>query len=307
MRAMSDHPEKLTTDGMLVTREKHRKLFLAMLLASFYAVPANGCAMDDTLFTDEQLTGACGLHLDNLRRLITWGAVKPVQAGGGRGRVRLWSFQQAMRVAVTAEFFEAGFSLQMAHTLTYCLPLDDMLRLFDPEFIERYADLSAPPERHIKQLVSRRGSSYWLPAGSVGSEIVILDRRLVYADVLGQAPQLFGKIDRAGNRFYPTYDPKRFLSGVLSKAIGHPLQEAAIAQVGRESLLIDDRYFGADERDLTAYCHKITRGLETQLIGDEYLYRNLLKINLNTGLVIAFRRLLGLPVKYETADEHLHD
>ena len=42
-----------------------------------------------TTFTGDAVTAACGLHRDNLRRLITWRAVIPVQAGAGRGRVRL--------------------------------------------------------------------------------------------------------------------------------------------------------------------------------------------------------------------------
>lgn len=261
--------------------------------------------MDEKTFTDEQVTAACNLHIDNLRRLITWGAVKPVQAGGGRGRVRLWSFRQAMRVAVTAEFFEAGFSLQMAHTLAYCLPLDDMLRLFDPDFIERHIDLDDPKEKHIKRLLSARTSNYWLPRDVVGSEIVILDRRLVYADILGESHELFGLIDPAANRYYPTHDPKRFLWGVLSNTVGSRLKAPAIAEIDRDSLLLDKMYFEAGPAKIRKFCEKIMRGVETYLIDPEdYLYRNLLKINLNVGLVIAFRRLLGLPVTYEKVEEH---
>src|SRR5216684_6744624 len=89
-------------------------------------------AMSEAVFTDEQVTNACNLHIDNLRRLITWGAVCPVQSGGGRGRVRQWTARQALRISVTAQFVEAGFSLQMSHTITYCLPLDDLLYAYDP-------------------------------------------------------------------------------------------------------------------------------------------------------------------------------
>jgi hypothetical protein len=263
--------------------------------------------MGETVFTDEQVTRACNLHIDNLRRLITWGAVKPVQAGGGRGRVRLWSFAQAMRVAATAEFFEAGFSLQMAHTLSHCLPLDDMLRFYDPHFIEQNVDLKDPKEKHVKRLLSRRGSNYWMPEAAVGSEIIIIDRRLVYADVLGDTPTLFGIIDPTNNLYYPTFDPKHFLWGMVSPEIEPPFPTPAIAKISRASLLIDRGYFQDDEKTLEALFTKITKDIETQ-IGDpdEHLFRNYLKINLNVGLVIAFRKLLGLPVAYEAADERLN-
>src|SRR5262249_55086916 len=84
-------------------------------------------------YTDAQVLDATGLPIDSLRRLITWGAVRPAQAGGGRGRVRLGTTRQALRITATAQFTAAGFSLQMAHTLTYCVPLDGLMGIFDPE------------------------------------------------------------------------------------------------------------------------------------------------------------------------------
>ena len=68
-------------------------------------------------FTDEQVTEACNLHVDNLRKLITWGAVIPAQAGGGRGRVRLWTMGHVRRISITASIQNAGFSLRLAHTI----------------------------------------------------------------------------------------------------------------------------------------------------------------------------------------------
>lgn len=262
--------------------------------------------MGGIVFTDEQVTSACNLHIDNLRRLITWGAVKPVQAGGGRGRVRLWSFAQAMRVAATAEFFEAGFSLQMAHTLTYCLPLDDMLRLYDPEFIQKHVNLNDPKEKHVKRLLSRRGKNYWMPEDAVGN-LIIIDRRIVYGDLLGDDHMLFGIINIINNLFYPSWNPNRFYWGMVSEGLDIPPATPAITEINRKSLLIDRRFFEDDEAALREFQSKLMDNIETPIYDpNELLCRNYLKINLNVGLVIAFRKLLGLPVAYEAAEERLN-
>jgi len=86
-----------------------------------------------------------------------------------------------------------------------------------------------------------------------------------------------------------------------------PFPTPAIAKISRASLLIDRRYFEDDEEALRAFFTKITKDIETQIDDpDEHLFRNYLKINLNVGLVIAFRKLLGLPVAYEAAEERLN-
>ncbi len=88
--------------------------------------------MDTQTFTDQQVTTACGMHQDNLRRLITWKAVIPVQARGGRGRVRLWSMEHARRISIISTLFNAGFSLRLAHTIAYCLPFEQRLNTYEP-------------------------------------------------------------------------------------------------------------------------------------------------------------------------------
>lgn len=254
-------------------------------------------AMEEKLFTDAEVTAACGLHIDNLRRLITWGAIKPAQAGGGRGRVRLWTFRQSMRVAVTSEFVDAGFSLQMAHTLTYCLPLDDMLAVYNPAFIERHVDLNDPKEAHIKALVSREADDYWPVEGMVGN-VILLDRRAVYADVLGDDPYLFGIIDQDKNIFYPAHDPAKFLSGLISSRTPAAKIERGIAQIARESLLIRPEH-SSDRRALKQRVSKMLAEFPSSIAEpDEYVTRSCLKIHLNVGLTIAFRKLLNLPVDY---------
>lgn len=253
-----------------------------------------------TKFTDAEVTAATGLHVDNLRKLITWRALRPVQAGGGRGKVRLWSFPQAMRVAVTAELVYAGFSLQMSHTLTYCLPFDDLLMVYDPAFIAAHVDLEK--DSHIREMLDPDRGDLKPNPNMVGSEFIIVNRSAVYTDLLGDSPTLFGFIDEAGNRFFPTFDPKRFLFGMVAESTGVK-GRPGIRDVDRKSLLIDQIYFTATRKRLEAFCRSLTEGHETQIDDfEDQGFRNVLSINLNVGLIRAFRRLLGLSV-YEPRTE----
>ncbi len=93
--------------------------------------------VDDRTYTDEQVTSACDFHVDNLRQLITWRAIVPAQKGGGRGRVRLWTMSDVQRISTIASIFNAGFSLKMAHTLSYLIPVSDfIIGIFDPMVLE---------------------------------------------------------------------------------------------------------------------------------------------------------------------------
>ncbi|HEX3861798.1 MAG TPA: hypothetical protein VHY35_08925 [Stellaceae bacterium] len=254
--------------------------------------------MNDTLFSDKQVTSACNLHVDNLRRLITWGAVTPAQAGGGRGRVRQWTARQALRVSVTAQFVEVGFSLQMAHTLTYCLPLDDLLYAYDPVIIRTVlkSDRDEGALR-LKAMISRRGKYYWPGKRYMGSEVIIVDRQFVYADVLGDCPTLLAVIDLERQRVYPSFSPLQFVFGA-GMAEDHNLPKIIDAQkISRNSLLIDDEHLTEDRphRPLPI----IPQDLDSQLLSlDTLVCRNFIAINLAVGLTACVRKLLNLPLHY---------
>jgi hypothetical protein len=250
--------------------------------------------MKDKKFTDEEVTKACNLHIDNLRRLITWGAVTPAQAGGGRGRVRLWTLSQAMRIAVTAEFVESGFSLQMAHTLTYCLPFDDMLNLYDPDFMKKHFVIAHSPV--IRAMLSPDETAYWFAKNIMGSALFVINRRLVYGNLLDEEGQLFGVIDTERNRFLPLWDPNVAWLGPVVGSTGLPPKRPAFKRVSRQSLLIDDAFFSRSERSRRRLILDFSEGQERIVEPDKLHYRSLLKLNLNVGLVIAFRRLMGFPV-----------
>jgi hypothetical protein len=261
--------------------------------------------MDDRRITDEQVTTACNLHIDNLRRLITWGAVKPVQSGGGRGRVRLWSLPQAMRIALTAEFFEAGFSLQMAHTLTYCLPFDDMLALYDPKFLSEKVDLNKPENAQLKEMLHRDGKDYWPGPDNVG-HVIVLDRRFVYADILGDTYQLFAIIEPERNRLHPMSDPRVFYFGVVTE--GSRKRKPGFKSVTPSSLLIDQFHFTAGKQRRLRQVLELSKNVESQIDDPtDYVYRNCVSLDLGVGLAVAFRKLLGLPAAYPYETEREDD
>ncbi|MEI6987176.1 MAG: hypothetical protein WCK65_13705 [Rhodospirillaceae bacterium] len=73
---------------------------------------------DEKLFTDAEVTYATGLHVENIRKLINWGAVSPAKGGKGRGNVRLWDELRCSYIARIAAMYNNGFSLRMAHTIS---------------------------------------------------------------------------------------------------------------------------------------------------------------------------------------------
>jgi len=260
--------------------------------------------MDEKTFTDEQVMRACNLHIDNLRRLITWGAVKPIQAGGGRGRVRLWSFPQAMRVAVTAEIFDAGFSLQMAHTLTYCLPLDDLLKFYDPDFLRKKLDLNDPRNARLKSMLGTAGGIY-LPEPSSAGNIVVVDRMLVYADVLGDTYRLYGYLNR-GNRYQPLWNWRRFYSEPVAEQPRK--RDQRITRPTPKSLLLD-----VDPGNRARLLYRLrSQKFSAYQLDDPAAYfskmiRNYLRVNLALGLTLAFRKLLGLSTFYPAARDRSNE
>jgi hypothetical protein len=257
--------------------------------------------MSETVFTDEQVTNACNLHIDNLRRLITWGAVRPVQSGGGRGRVRQWTARQALRISVTAQFVEAGFSLQMSHTITYCLPLDDLLYAYDPGIIrKRLWGGRDPGSRRLRAMISRRPKNYWPDKAAIGSEVIIVDRQFVYADVLGDCPTLFAVVDLERQRVSPTYSPYEFVFGAGMVEDFELPKVADARNVSRSSLLIDDEFIFNKITPIL----DIPKGMDTQILSlDRLVCRNFISLNLAVGLTACVRKLLGFPIDYYPMQE----
>jgi hypothetical protein len=258
--------------------------------------------MGEKTFTDAEITAACGLHVDNLRKLITWGAVRPVQSGGGRGRVRLWTLKQAMRIAVTAQFVEANFSLQMAHTLSYCLPFDDILQFFDPDFLKDI-DLEDPKEAHTKKMLSPEEEKYWPSLDHIGSDFFIVDGQAVYGDLLADSGILFGIIDYRENKYFPIWTISSPLWGAISESLGKP-PELGWRNIDRKSLLVDDVFLFSDDYEIKKELTKEKQGKFDCQVNyvREMKFKTLTYINFAAGLSMTFRRLLGLPVNYHPTE-----
>lgn len=80
--------------------------------------------MQGSNFSDDQICDAVGVSGADLRRLITWKALRPAEGGRGRGRTRGWTLPHLRWIAMVAAFKDAGLTLRMAHTATFALALD---------------------------------------------------------------------------------------------------------------------------------------------------------------------------------------
>ena len=275
-------------------------------------------------YTDDEVTGACNLHIDNLRRLITWGAVRPVQAGGGRGRVRKWTADQVLRISVTAQFVDAGFSLQMAHTLTHCIPQYHLVYTYDPERIRPYL------ERHeissgSTALASRHAfgsqAPHWRP-----SRVVIIDRKLLYANDFDYWYSYYAAIDLELNRVYPTISPyEHLLEDKVQQEVfyskPHPfryssregqydaiLRNNPYLDIVRSSLLIDEEFLEIKSPEREDFFRKIlTEGIPNDFYSfDDLICKNFVVIDLSLGLTVCVQKLLGLPLSYWPMEKEQH-
>jgi len=250
---------------------------------------ANSELPGPALFTDQQVIAATGMPVDSLRRLITWGAVRPSQSGGGRGRVRLWSTHQALRVCVTSELAAEGYSLRMAHTLAYCLPLTNLMLWFDPEFAKvmaRHADSSG--KDLVRMLTQRKQPKYWPGPSQYGnSQILILERRLVYSNSSDEEFELVAEIDSERQRVLPVHDPEREVQG--------DTDDEDPPTIDKTSLLIDRRYLSGKEKRRLEGHEAVIRTQKLDMI----MCRSLLSLNLSLSFVLCVRRLQGLKTRFE--------
>lgn len=239
-------------------------------------------------YTDTQVLGATGMPIDSLRRLITWGAVRPAQAGGGRGRVRLWTTGQALRISVTSQLAAAGFSLQMAHTLAYCIPIANLTLLYEPDallpIMARGSDRTA--KDLLKALTQKDQPKVWPAPGLLdSSQILVLDRRFVYTNVFEGDYELMAEIDPERQRVIPLHDPEREAESDA---------ESEESTIDKASLLIDRRYLSGkgNRKQLSGHLEIRTKNL------DMIMCRSLLSINLSLGFKLCVRQLQGFATKY---------
>jgi len=250
-------------------------------------------------YTDQQVIAATGMPVDSLRRLITWGAVRPAQAGGGRGRVRLWTTRQALRISVTAQFGAAGYSLQMAHTLAYCVPLDSTLSIYDPEML-----VAIVPEerggkwakrtiaRRLYDLLTKSEQPDWSASDGWPGEVYIVDGRYLYSDVGGKKSVLSqtAEIDPDRQRVVPYTDPgkTRVYDPIFKREFA-----ADVSRIEISSLMIDLKYLSAKGRE-----REKTWNAPITVNPDYLNCKSALTINLALAFIICVRKLRGLRADY---------
>ena len=264
----------------------------------------------EKIFTDEQVTNATGLNHDNLRRLITWGAVKPIQSGGGRGRVRLWTARQALRVSVTSQFVEAGFSLRMAHTLSYCIPLDELITSFDPDAHTAPSQKSKKPQppTALEAALLDDEEKALIKASKFGGQVLIVDGKYVYSDVFKKDFFIWAVINFRLQRVYPLISP--FLSYRSALKSGrHKVEKSTdAANINVSSLLVHPRFRSRTAHDFQGedFVEKLLGVGGKDLIYpmnyvvslDRLVSKKFLVINIAVGLTVCLRKLLGLDVIY---------
>lgn len=241
---------------------------------------------DRRLFTDEQVMEACGITQENLRKLITWRAVTPVQSGGGRGKVRLWASKQVNRICVTEQFRGAGFSLRMAHTLTYALPLDNLLYLYNIDSV--FANEKHRENSLVKRLLYK-GSYEVLGDYERKGHVVVINNKHVYTDATGDVPLAVGDLDWDNNCFIAFNDIERVANDKYNREAGFNALDLDVVGIDKSSLLLCGDEASREE------ARKQSKG--RRIIQWPYLYGwSTLVISLYIGLDYTFRRLLELPV-----------
>lgn len=193
----------------------------------------------------------------------------------------------------------------MAHTLAYALPLDDMLSLYDLDFLDTLqTDIN---EFVGKNLVGREEAEiypYWRAIGHV----VVVNNKYVYSDALGDYPTLWGVIDWDKNVFVVRKKLESFYWGMVANNVDNHPKHVGVNDIDRSSLLVCEFDYSSDA-SAKEYWNSLMderNGVPYMLYDpDDYGFSSLM-INLYVGLHVMIRRLLGLPyrlVKYESRHE----
>jgi hypothetical protein len=254
--------------------------------------------MEAETFTDEQLTTACELHVDNLRQLITWKAVIPYQRGGGRGRVRLWTLDHVYRISMTASIFNAGFSLKMAHTLAYLIPMDGFLYFRRPGWLDRSGWFDPKNSR-----VEPDDRDWFIHV--VNGRFLYLDEGLPPPDFDRNAkhvrePFYYGKLNREHTLLKSRIDFAHFYAP----------EDASVDDIDPTFSKLPEWYYdttpkwertgsSTPEVDPSSLAWEYEPSLDEELANDAFTRpKSKLSINLTLALRIATRRALNLPLDY---------
>jgi hypothetical protein len=164
-------------------------------------------------------------------------------------------------------------------------------------------------------MISWTGQEYWPGRDSLGSEVLIVDRRLLYANVLAHHAMLFAVIDPSLQRVFPAFNPHQYYLGVgIADDFKLP-KLLDVKRIARSSLLIDDDFLLDQQpsvdllkQHISLFRKHIPSGVSQIIDRPERLVcKHLIMINLAVGLTSFVRRLLGLPVEYHPFEEELDE
>jgi hypothetical protein len=237
--------------------------------------------MSNELYTDDQLLEATGLHIDNVRKLVTWGAVRPAKGGRGRGNVRMWYAHTVRHIACVAALVNAGLSVKMAHTLVYLDILGDIFfDIIDPETLAMNSgdkDGWFDPERPLD------------PQDDHDFRLIIADGKYVFIHSLTkETPIPKGILADAGTLFRTYVDFSRYSGSVGDDGKVKDLRPKWEMAPG---------HFEVDPGSL-AWQYDKTLEDETA-IDWQTAYSaavSITTVNLSLACKIAMRRLLNIPV-----------
>jgi len=177
----------------------------------------------------------------------------------------------------------------MAHTLTYCLPLDYLLRAYEAVMPESARGIYAT------RLPTKE---------ALGSETFIVDKKYLYSDVRGTRGVLFAEIDDVNQKVYPRFGLQELSEWELPDMF-YTDDSQDLRNVSMKSLLIDE----GESFEGRAHVSHPPGFPDPVASPDKIVCRDLLIVNLAIGLTIFTNRLLGIPFKYfpyetyeETAD-----
>ena len=179
-------------------------------------------------FTDADITRCSGLSVRAWRELIKTGAVRTVQEGRGRGRVRRCDAVVFKRAAAIAALNRAGLSLAVSGQIAYFLPYHVLLfTVCDPFTILFEHSEGIVPDNQLPARQKRPRTDWFDPGKPAQADpetdwlIEIYEGRFVGClyDAKSE-PNIFGDLRNDHADFvawYPSHRPSQFVGTAIEK------------------------------------------------------------------------------------------
>lgn len=243
--------------------------------------------MTEETYSDDDLFRATGLHKDSVRKLIYWGAARPVSSK--KGVIRAWNRRTIRRIARISALVNAGLSLRLAHTLSYLFILDERFDYIDPE---------APPEEAgltWHQLFGWFDSDHPLSAKEHSDMfLIIVNGDSVFYQLSNLLDDNSSPDDERQHVMVGRIDGHKFITGYDFAQYGlHKLKPESLRPKWEP---IPGHHEIAPESLSWVFVPDMTSELEN----DDFRHPiSMLRVNLSFACRLAMRRLLNIPVFFE--------